>query len=661
MAQHRQFLRWSAAVAAIVLFVVIGGVIFVATLDWNRAKPYIANAVSKASGREFVIDGNLAVDLGWNTKLRASGLKLQNASWSKVPLMFDIGQLDAEIDVRQLLKGRLTLPLVALSQVKLFLEKNDQGAVNWELGAPTPVADAIVPKRRTRVPVVETLLLKDAVLIFDNQETRAHFEVQLAEAEARGFWQAPVVLKARGSYQRLPMTVSFNGGSYEKLRNARELYPLQLDLSAGNLEVKIRGNFIEPLAMKGENVTLDIQGDNMANLFPLIRLVFPQTPPYRLTGHLSHEGNVWTFSKFAGRVGDSDLAGEIRVDTGAERPLLKANLTSNKLDFKDLAGFIGGNPGNKPKDDPAKPEDQRIFPDQRYDLQRLNAMDAQVTLRARQILAPGLPIDDLNAGLTLSKGVLRFTPAAFGVANGRIEIFSTFDGSAKTPRVNIDARLRRLDLRRFLGPSSFAEQTLGPIGGRIVLAGSGHSFRELMATASGKTFIVFGSGEISDLLVRLVGLNVARALGVLIRGDKPIPIRCGLVELAGKDGVMAIQTMAFDTATTVINGEGKIDLRDESVDVLVLPVPKDFSPFSLRSYIRVNGRFKNISAFPDPIKTGTQSVFKKIFNVLALLFTSPLQPRDLGQGRDLNCPALMAKVEAQDSAKVVPKVEPRKG
>jgi hypothetical protein len=37
--------------------------------------------------------------------------------------------------------------------------------------------------------------------------------------------------------------------------------------------------------MKGEDVVLDIQGDNLANLFPLLRLVLPATPPYRLKGH----------------------------------------------------------------------------------------------------------------------------------------------------------------------------------------------------------------------------------------------------------------------------------------------------------------------------------------------------------------------------------------
>ena len=111
---------------------------------------------------------------------------------------------------------------------------------------------------------------------------------------------------------------------------------------------------------------------------------------------------------------------------------------------------------------------------------------------------------------------------------------------------------------------------------------------------------------------------------------------------------MGVQTLVFDTANSTVSGEGNIDLRDEKVNIVVLPVPKNFSPLSLRSYIRVNGGFKNISVFPDPIKTGTDSLFKKIFNVITMLVMTPLQPRDLGQGKDVDCDALIAKVQNQD-------------
>ena len=657
--RKRRALIWMGSVFCII---VTAAVIFIATLDWNEAKPYITAAVTKATGRHFSINGDLKVDLGWISRVSASQIQFENASWSKHPQMAEVGLFDVQIDIWQLLsKFRLVLPAVTISQPRVILEKSADGAANWEFRA-APAVTEPVPEKRTEFPVIQKLTIKDGAFLFDNQETKAQLELKLTRAEAAGFLQEPVKFKAEGSYQKQPMSLSLDGGSYENLRSSKEPYPLQIDLRVGKLKAKIAGKLTEPMQMKGEDVVLDIQGDNLANLFPLLRLVFPATPPYRLKGHLKHEANVWSFSNFSGRVGDSDLSGNIQVDTGAKRHVMKADLVSNLLDFDDLAGFIGGKPGTKESETTSseqekqaaatKQESDRLFPDQPYDLERLRAMDADVRLRAKRILAPNLPIDDLNAKLSLNDGVLKFEPTVFGVANGRIEIYSTFDGSKRPSKVNIDARLRQLDLKRFL-KSEFAQKTIGPIGGRIALSGTGESFRELMATASGNTFLIMSGGEISELLVRLAGLNVARAVGVLVRGDKPIPIRCALLDLEGKDGEMGIQTLVFDTANSIVSGEGKIDLRDEKLDIVLTPVPKDFSPLSLRSFIRVNGTLKNISVFPDPIKTGTESLLAKIFNVFVMLALSPLQPRDLGLAQDVDCDALMAHIQKRDPHGVV--------
>ena len=648
--RKRHVLIWLGSLTATFLIIVAAAMIFIVTLDWNKAKPYMISAASKATGRELAIDGDLRVDFGWISRFRASGIKLQNAAWGQRPHMAEVGLVDVQLDLWQLLrKFRVVVPHVTISGAHVILEKNTDGTANWEFRA-------AVPEKRTTVPVIEKITINDGSLLFVNKEANTRTELNLAKAEAAGFLQEPLKLKASGTYQKLPMTLTLDGGSYQNLKSPEEPYPLQINLDVGKLKATIRGNLTEPIEMKGEDVTLDIQGDDMANLFPLIRLVFPSTPPYALKGHLRHEGKVWAFSKFSGRVGGSDLSGTIRVDTAPKRLFMKADLASNMLDFKDLAGFVGGKPGadkpeppsdEKQKAAAAEDEADRLFPDQHFDLDRLNAMDADVRLRAKQILAPNLPIDNLDAKLSLNGGVLKLEPTVFGVANGRVEIYSTFDGSQQPYKVDIDARLHQLDLKRFM-ESEFAQKTIGPVGGRIALTGTGQSFRELMATASGNTFVMMPGGEISELLVRLAGLNVARALGVLVRGDKPVPIRCALIDLQGKDGQMEVQTLVFDTDKSVVAGEGSVDLRDEKVDIVLTPVPKDFSPFSLRTFIRVNGRLKNISAFPDPIKTGTKSLLAKIFNVLVVLVTSPLQPRDLGLAKDVNCDALIAHVQKRD-------------
>ena len=656
--RKRRALIWMGSICGVIA---VATAIFVATLDWNKAKGYLSAGVSKATGRQLRINGDLKVELGWITRVRASQIQFENAPWSTPPQMVEVGLVEVEVDLWQLLKWRFVLPTVTISQAKVILEKNAEGAANWEFRA-APAMTAPLPEKRTEFPVIEKLIVKDGTFLFANQETKTQLELKLIQTEAAGFLEAPVKLKAEGTYQQQPMTLSLEGGSYHNLRSAQEPYPLDIKLGIGKVKANIKGHLTEPLEMQGEDVTLDIQGDDMANLFPLIRLVFPSTPPYKLKGHLKHEAKLWSFSDFSGRVGDSDLSGTMRVDTGSKRPVMKADLVSNVLNFDDLAGFIGATPGTTPgettseeqkKRAAAEKKDDRIFPDQPYNLERLRAMDADVRLRATQILAPNLPIDNLAAKLSLNDGVLKFEPAAFGVANGRIELYSTFDGSKRPSKVNIDARLLQLDLKRLLGKSTFAQKSLGPIEGRINLSGTGESFRELMATASGNIFVVMSGGEVSGLLVELAGLDVAETLGMLIRGDKPVPIRCAVVDLHGQDGQMGVQTLVLDTTDTIIFGEGKIDLRNEQLDIVLAPVPKDFSPLSLRSFIRVGGSFKKVSVFPDPLKTGTKSLLAKIANVFMVLTSAVVQPRDLWFGRDIDCDTLIAGLQKKDPHGVV--------
>jgi AsmA family protein len=85
--RKRHVLIWLGSLTAILLIIVAAAVIFIATLDWNRAKPYMISAASKATGRELAIDGDLRVDFGWISRFHASEIKFQNAAWGQRPHM----------------------------------------------------------------------------------------------------------------------------------------------------------------------------------------------------------------------------------------------------------------------------------------------------------------------------------------------------------------------------------------------------------------------------------------------------------------------------------------------------------------------------------------------------------------------------------------------
>jgi len=99
--RKRRVLIWAGSVFGII---VIAAAVFVATRDWNKAKAYITAGVSKATGRQFSINGALQIDLGWISRLRASQIQFENAQWSKHSQMAEVGLIDVQIDPWHILK-----------------------------------------------------------------------------------------------------------------------------------------------------------------------------------------------------------------------------------------------------------------------------------------------------------------------------------------------------------------------------------------------------------------------------------------------------------------------------------------------------------------------------------------------------------------------------
>src|SRR5690606_3002789 len=352
-----------------------------------------------------------------------------------------------------------------------------------------------------------------------------------------------------------------------------------------------------------------------------------------------------------GKAGDSDLGGTASVETRGERPFLRANLVSKRLDFDDLAGFIGGAPQAR-GDESTNPElevlaaqrdaDPKLLPDTPYRLEKLRAMDADVRLEAQRINAPSLPLDDMHAHLFLDNGLLRLDPLNFGVAGGDIRSTIRMDARGETIRTRADITARGLDLGELFPDAELTDDAVGAIGGKVGITGTGNSIAAMLGSADGNIALGMGRGQISNLLMELAGIDIYESLKFLIGKDHKVPIRCAFGDFSVEDGLMTSRALAFDTTDTIIVGEGTVNLRDETLDLLLKPRPKDGSVLTLRSPLVVDGTFKDPSFRPDFRRLGLRGAV-----ALALGSVAPpaalLATLELGGGEDSGCGGQYAK------------------
>lgn len=628
---HAQMRRHPiASVAAAVLVALI---VLVAVWDWNWFKGPLERTVERRTGRTFDIGGNLDVDLGSVITVSGERLRFGNAPWARDPLMASADRAELGIALWPLLRGEVQIPMLRLQRPVLNLEIGPKRIGNWRFGKD----DGGEGPQYRRVHVdAGRLRFLDAA-----QDT----DIRIAVASAPAPTQAasPIALEGGGRWEGNPFEIAGNAQSPLALRDRDAPYRVDLRARAGDTHAHARGTLLDPMRLRGFDLRFALRGATLADLYPLLGLSLPPTPAYRFDGRLRRDGAVWRYDGFKGVVGDSDLAGDARVETGRVRPLLQADLVSTRLDLEDLAGFVGATPR---ADDavPASASNRagRVLPDHPYRLEKLRAMDADVRLRAKRINAPRLPLEDMDAHLKLNGGVLVLDPLNFGVAGGDIRAVIRMDARASTLRTQARIAARGLDLDRLLPDVERARSAIGRVGGDIVLRGEGNSIARMLATADGDVAIGMGRGQISNLVIELAGLDVAEAVKFLLTEDRRVPVRCAFGDFTVADGVMTARSFAFDTTDTIILGEGRIDLREEAFDLRLRPRPKDRSLFSFRSPLIVDGRFADPDIRPDMKRVGLRAALAVALGSIAPP-AALLATLELGPGGNADCGGRYAK------------------
>ncbi|PJJ97322.1 AsmA family protein [Lysobacteraceae bacterium NML91-0213] len=620
---------WRAAFAV----AAVGLLVLFLLWDWNWFKGPVERAVEARTGRDFTIGGDLDVDPGRVTTIRADALELGNADWSDEARMAAADRLELSIELWPLLRGQVRIPEIRLQRPQVRLEIGPDREGNWSAFAGDGGGGSPVQLQR--------LWIDDGSLLFLDPEGETEVDVRVAsQAPGEGDAAPPVAITGEGRWRSAEFELEGTAQSPLDLQDTAAPYRFDLHARAGATRAHARGSLVDAFQFENFGFEMALAGQNLEHLYPLLGLAMPPTPPYSVDGQLRREGTTWHYRDFSGKVGDSDLAGTVTVETGGERNFFKAELVSKLLDLDDLAGFLGAAPETGAGETPS-PEQQAeasgsgVIPDTPYELDKLNAMDADVRLRAQRIEAD-LPLDDMDAHLFLENGLLRLDPLNFGVADGDIRSTVRMDARETPIRTTLDADVRGLNLGGLFPDSALASDAVGRIGGHAKLAGTGNSIAAMLGSSSGEVAVGMGKGEISALLVELAGIDIAEALAFLVTRDRRIPIRCAFADFAVNDGVMSANALAFDTTDTLIIGEGSIDLDGERLDLLLRPRPKDRSLLSLRSPLVIGGTFSDPSFRPDLARLGLRGAI-----ALALGSIAPpaalLATLELGPGEDSDC------------------------
>lgn len=636
-------LKWIGyGLLGLVGLVVVGIGAVVLLFDWNDARGFVARHASSALNREVAIDGDLRVHLGNPIRIHLEGLRVANAEWGQDKNMAEIQALDATLRPWPLLRGDWELPELKVQGPKLILEKNDKGEANWNFGPPNAekavAKQAATPDNRGDIPVIERLLIADGRLRYRDPTSDIDIDNSINTATG-GNDNDTVQLNGKGSFARKPFTLAVEGGSLLYLRDDPKPYPLKIDATVGKTKGHIEGSVGEPVKMEGVDLSVALSGDDMAEIFPIVGIPTPKTRPYSISGHLGREGKVWTFRGMNGKVGESDLSGDVLVDTGGDRPMVKADLTSNRLAALDLAGLVGASP--RGTDDYPTRGNGRVIPATPIPVEKLRNTDMDVRLRGKRVEAPFAPLEGLDMKIRLANGNLHVDPLSLGIGGGKIAGMVQVDGSGKVPAMRTNLDIRAMKLSSFFSETSFAGQVGGTVAGRIQLAGTGKTVADLLATSDGKIGVAVDGGRVTSLAVKGLKTNILETLGVVISGSKPMPFNCLVGNMAVQNGIAQVEALVLDTPETLVTGKGRISLRNEAMDLRIVGDSKSPQVFATHVPVLVGGTLGNPDIGVDPTESAARGAAAVALGVLLTPLAGVLPFLDPGSDEQPQCGRLV--------------------
>ncbi len=619
--------------------------------DWDWFIPLVESRASAELGRPVTIE-HLHLQLGRTTRVVADGVTISNPPDWQGPPFVTVKQLVTDVDVwDDIFHHQLIIPLVALQQPQVNLAQAPDGKANYQLqlagassGGETNIGDLRISDGH-----VHAVLMK----------LKANFNLDV-ETRDNGS-QPQIVVAAHGTYNAAPITGHIVGGALLSLRDAAHPWPIDLHVTNGETQVALTGTLQDPLHLRGADLKLQLVGQDMSQLTPLTGIPIARTPPYRLSGLLDFLNGAVHFRDFAGRVGNSDLAGTIDVDLAKERPLVHAELRSRQVDLADLGGFIGTEPGrvNTPGQTAAKRAEvaqaeakPNLLPETPINLPELHFADVALRYRGEHIRGESMPLDNVIVALDINDGAVTLHPLSFGVGTGSIKGNITLTPQArKQIHAKADIEVQRADVGRMMA-ATHVFGGAGTISGTGQIDTTGNSLAAMLGNGNGGVRLGMAGGDLSSLLVDLSGLEFGNALLSALGLPQRTQVECLADDMTLQRGQLTIRALVLDTGEGIVNGKGNIDLKDENLALQLRTEPTHISIGSLPAPINIGGTFKQPSIRPGAelaVRGAAAVGLGVVFPPLALL---PMI--QLGTADDHRCDRVLAEMKRQPGGRNVP-------
>lgn len=614
--------RWwfAGGVVAVILAVILCEI-----AGWPFLRQPMQQWLQAQLHRKVQIERPFRLQLLGGIRLQTGGFKISAPEGFEAPYFADAHGLDLQLRYRDLLTLKAGDPYrvesIRADLLNAELLRRADRHASWEFaleesGPPRPF------------PRIEQLAVTQGRANVSDAVTDAQLTVDFFTEEGTHLATPESRVKLTGQFRRLPIQGELvTQGFLPVATQTKDSPPMNAQgwLNYGAVHAQFRGMVYDLFGTQRVKGKVEVKGNSLADVGDLLNLTFPRTAAFKVNAMIEKGVDQWQVDIPAAQIGRSRLSGQFVYDFAPETPMLSGKLQGALLMLSDLAPAFGADQGGSA----AVTHPGKLFPDESLDFTTYGRMNADIDVHLdavdlgkafKQRIAP------LKLRLTLIKHKLSLAELQASTAQGTLSGALSIDAQDSTnedlspppaPAWDIQLAVRDVRLEQWLNvapavskktdqqahPSTPPPYIQGQLSGKAKLQGRGRSTAALLKSLDGELALMVAKGEISHLVVEAAGLDIAQAVGVLIKGDQPLPMQCAVMGWHAKQGVLTPDAALIDTPVTTVTMQGEVNLGQEQLNLNVQASPKNFSPFTVRAPILVTGPFVDpqVTVSPGPI------------------------------------------------------------
>ena len=572
----RLAVRGLAVVAALAVLVLL-------LQPWWLA-PLMSHRLSASAQRQVHFDSMWVTLTGaLQPAVHFRGVRIENAPWADRSRPF--AALESATAVFSWLSVRQQKPVIELLTLRggeIDFERRADGLRNWRLRRPDDRGPGRFKVLSIRGENATVRFLHERLEL--DLEAKATANVDDAggagSASGAGVEALPTRLAIRGTWRSVPFAIDAATSEVLTFLETGRVFSARGQVTSGGARLDFDGQLGDIVRDPICDARVALTAPSLGPFAPTLGHHRPEAKGIAVAGALKGEPGRYVLSVAKGRLGATDLAGELSWTRGEARDRVQAKLASESATLDDLRSLAGGRPASTPARAGVGPSDSAPP----------RPVDGELSFAARRLHGEGMPwLKSARVDAALADGRLTVSHFDVGVGEGRATGKASVDTTSRPMRGDAEVDVSAIRIETFLPANAARSLVSGTLHGHAALTASGDSAAALLASASGTVSAFVSGGTISSLLDAKMGLQGGRVVRNMLVGAEPIALRCAAAVLDVERGTARIRSLVVDSERTRTLGSGTIDFGREALDVVLTPEAKQPGLFVLDRSIHLNG------------------------------------------------------------------------